>query len=242
MKKLFLTSICLGLSFVTSACMTSRLQMREREETHDTSKPVPAKVEEVAPQGGYVIDEIKNELTRLTGKVDDLERAQAELISSKAKTDKSDEMKQLEERVIELEKTQADLIEELKKHQSAKAQADGPAMFQKGKAEYEAGKYDAAIETLTAYLKLPKGNMIESATFLRAECYFKTKQYKRAIVDYSAFPEKFKRSKYMPPALLNIGLSFEALGMKEDAKPFFQELVANFPKTAEAKKARAKVK
>ena len=43
-------------------------------------------------------------------------------------------------------------------------------------------------------------------------------------------------------ALLKIGQSFEALGMKEDAKGFYQELTDKFPKSPEAAKAKKKVK
>jgi len=46
----------------------------------------------------------------------------------------------------------------------------------------------------------------------------------------------------MPEALYKIGMSFESLGMGEDAKGFYQELVEKYPKSPEAKKARKKVK
>ena len=67
-----------------------------------------------------------------------------------------------------------------------------------------------------------------------------TIKHKKAIVDYSRFPEKFTKSKRMPQALLQIGRSFEAMGMKEDAKGFYQELIDKFPKSNEAKKVRGK--
>jgi len=77
---------------------------------------------------------------------------------------------------------------------------------------------------------------------MRAEAYYQLKQYKKAIVDYSKFPEKFTTSKKMPVALLKIGQSFDALGMRDDAKSFYQELIEKFPKSQEAKKARSKLK
>ena len=46
----------------------------------------------------------------------------------------------------------------------------------------------------------------------------------------------------MPTALYKIGLSFESLGMKDDAKGFYQELIEKHPKSQEAKKAKAKMK
>ena len=48
--------------------------------------------------------------------------------------------------------------------------------------------------------------------------------------------------KRLPLALYNIGLSFDALGMKSDAQGFYAEVVEKFPRSAEAKKAKAKLK
>ena len=46
----------------------------------------------------------------------------------------------------------------------------------------------------------------------------------------------------MPSVLYKIGLSFEGLGMKDDARGFFQELVEKYPKSPEAIKAKKKAK
>ncbi|MGZ3697637.1 MAG: tetratricopeptide repeat protein, partial [Bdellovibrionota bacterium] len=110
------------------------------------------------------------------------------------------------------------------------------------RAQFKAGNFSAAIETLTAYLKTAKKGKTEEATFLRAESYYKLKQYKKAIVDYSKFPEKYTHSKNMPQVLYKIGLCFDNLGMRDDAKGFYQELIEKFPKSPEAKKARPKAR
>ncbi len=54
--------------------------------------------------------------------------------------------------------------------------------------------------------------------------------------------EKFPKSKRVPVTLLKIAQSFEALGMADDARGFYQELVEKFPKSSEAKKAKARLK
>ena len=46
----------------------------------------------------------------------------------------------------------------------------------------------------------------------------------------------------MPEALYKIGVSFEALGSKDDAKGFYQLLVDKFPKSPQAKKVKSKLK
>jgi tol-pal system protein YbgF len=199
---------------------------------------MPAQVQDVQPRGEYVIDEIKSEITRLTGRIEDLERTQKQGGAS------DEQLKKLEQRIIELEQAQAAMIEAIKKSETqAPSPVDQAALVDQGKAQLEAGDFEQSIETLTTYLnKNPKGKRVEEATFLRAEAHFNLKQYKKAIVDYSKFPEKFTKSKRMPKALYQIGVSFENLGMKEDAKGFYQEVVDKFPKSAEAQRAKARLK
>jgi tol-pal system protein YbgF len=227
-----------------TGCLKTRAQLRDEggADDHDGStKPIPAQVQDVEPKGQYVIDEIKGELTRMTGRLEDLERQQKQA-SAAGTAAKSDEVKKLETRILELEQAQAAMLEAIKKIQAGAPPPDPAEAFEKGKAHFQAGNFDGAVESLSAYLKAPSGKHAEEATFLRGESYFQLKQYQRAITDYSKFPEKFNRSRKMPQALLRIGLSFEALGMKDDGKAFYQELVEKFPKSAEAKKARAKLK
>ncbi len=254
MKKTFvLVVLALGMmSF--SGCLKSRLQVREERE--DQPRVVAGSVREVPTQQSHVVEELKAEITRLTGRLEDLERSRAEL-AREQNASQREEARKLETRIAELERAQANIIEALKKIQeavlagaaanthvrpSSDAGGGGGDSFERAKALYDAKNYDQAIDALSGYLRHPKAAKTEEATYLRGDAYFQLKQYKKAIVDLSKFPEKYTRSKRMPAALLRIGQSFEALGMKEDAKGFYQELVEKYPKSAEAKKIKAKVK
>jgi TolA-binding protein len=240
MKRWILPSFVLVCCLTTTGCLKSRLQLREDGDDREASKPVAAQVQDVQPQGTYVIDEIKVEMTKLNGRLEDLERTKNDPAASGQK----EELKKLEARIVELEQAQAQMIEAIKKIKDVSPSEGGDAgdLLEKGKAQFNSDDCDNAVETFSAVLKSSKGSKAEEATFYRAECYFKLKQYKKAIVDYSRFPEKFTKSKHMPVALMRIGASFELLGMKDDAKGFYQELVEKFPKSPEAKKAKAKLK
>lgn len=242
LNRIILFTAAFSLMLTQTGCLKTRAQLREEgeDERGITSQAAPSKApQDVQPQGQYVIDEIKGEFTRLEGRVEDMERAQKQQASAA----KSDEVKKLETRITELEQAQANMLEVIKKLQETPAASADPAeLLQKGRNQVEAGNFEGAIENLTAYMKNPKGKKSEEATLLRAEAYFSLKDYKKAIVDYSKFPEKFTRSTHMPLALLRIGKSFEALGMKDDAKGFYQELVEKFPKSPEAKKVKTKIK
>ena len=233
-----------------SSCLKTRAQLRE--DGDDDARPATAgnkaisqPVQDVPSQGGYAIDEIKSEITRLTGRLEDLERQKNDSNTAAAATNATKEdLKKLETRITELETAQANMLEAIKKLQEtdSAAAADPNELYEKAKNQVEAKNFEGAIENLDRYLKSPGAKHTQDATFLRGEAYYNTKQFKKAIVDYSKFPEKYTKSALMPAALYKIGLSFEQLGMKDDAKGFFQELTEKFPKSSEAKKARAKLK
>ena len=60
-------------------------------------------------------------------------------------------------------------------------------------------------------------------------------------MEFSKFPEKMQKSPYHPQALLRMGESFEGLGMKEDGRAFYSDLVEKFPKSPEAKAAKKRL-
>lgn len=246
--------LALSFCFISTGCLQTRAQLRA-DQADDGSSPRPAAMASPQPaqiqdvqQGSYALDEIKGELTRLEGRIEDLERNQRQSGADAAAAENKDEIKKLEGRVIDLEQAQTQVLEILKKIQDAQQTAAQAAVnpseaLNKGKRAYSEGNYDAAIGYFSSVLKGGRaGPEAQEATFLRAESYFAQKKYKKAIVDYSKFPEKYSKSKFMPAALYRIGLSFDALGMRDDAQGFYQDLVDKFPRSSEARRARKKLK
>ena len=77
---ILLTCVAACLALSTSGCLKTRAQLKEESEDKETSKGVPAQpLQEVQPQGQYVVDELKDEMTRMEGRIEDLERAQKDL-------------------------------------------------------------------------------------------------------------------------------------------------------------------
>jgi TolA-binding protein len=236
----FATILALILS--QTACLKTRAQLKEEsDEPNTVSTPMAVKQgpQDVVPQGGYAVDEIKGEMTRMEGRLEDLERAQKAQPTGTPTS--PDDIKKLDGRITELEQAQANMLEALKKMQETGPPTTDPSeLFKKGKNQVEAGNLEGSVEAFSGCLKIAKGKIAEECAFNRAESYFALKDYKKAIVDFSKFPEKYTKSTYMPKALYRIGLSFDQLGMKDDAKGFYQELVEKYPKSPEAKKAKPK--
>ena len=250
-SKLATSGLCI-LLFVQMGCLRTRAQIREDRPAYSDKaeefKPVPAEaVEEVEPEGGYVFEELKDEMTRLAGRIEDLERAEksrsAQVVSDPSPSVAAS-LAHLEERLVSLEKK----LEGLHGGEAEAPLAANPILknpeevFHQAKESFDDGNYQEAEEKLSLYLKAPKIKKYQEALFLKGECLYRLKDYKKAVVEYSRFPEKYPQSSHMPEALYKIALSFDALGMKDDAKGFYEELVEKFPKSQQSAKARKKLK
>ncbi len=224
---LFLT--CVGFVLFQSACLKTRAQLKEEE---DSSRSEQTSKADLSRQSA--VDELKSEFNRMGSRLEELERAQ----HNERDTEK---MKKLEERIQELEAAQMKMLEALKKVEGSIPPPDPVDSYKKGLEDFKAGRLDEALKQFTVYLAHPDGKYKQDALFYRGETYFGLKQYKKAIVDFSKFPETYHSSDYLPKALLKVALSFEALGMKDDSAAFYQELFDKYPKTPEGKTARQKI-
>jgi TolA-binding protein len=88
----------------------------------------------------------------------------------------------------------------------------------------------------------PKKETEAEIHYLLGEIDYSQNAYKKAIVNFAKVQETFSKSDLIAPSLYKIALSFQKLGMKKEAEGFFSELKERFPKSKEAKKARAKFK
>lgn len=233
-------------SFSLSACVTTRAQLHqeraaqqgEEELNNDpahepTVESKPSKNQNSSQSsaqnsGGYSVEELKSMVASLTGKVEELEQN-----ISKSGDQHGEELKKLYSRIDELEK-KANAAPEVVKHSDKDE-------FEVGKEAYRAGKYDEAIDAFEEYLKNPQAGTHEEAIMLKGEAHFKQKNFKKAIVEFSKISEKFPKSKENPKALMRIAESFDGLGMKEDAKAFYTDLIDKFPKSPEAKAAKKRI-
>jgi TolA-binding protein len=110
-------------------------------------------------------------------------------------------------------------------------------------------KFAESAEAFDLFLVRHKGDLVDNAAFWKAESYYqlgnaaeekaaKEKAYKQAILSYQRVLETPNSAKG-DGALFKIGLSFEQLGFQDEARVFYEELLAKHEKSplvAEAKK------
>lgn len=114
---------------------------------------------------------------------------------------------------------------------------------------FDEQKFAESAEAFDLFLVRHKGDLVDNAAFWKAESYYqlgnaadekaaKEKAYKQAILSYQRVLETPNSAKG-DGALFKIGLSFEQLGFQEEARVFYEELIAKYEKSplvAEAKK------
>lgn len=236
-KRLFIAGSCLVF---TSGCLMTRAQMKETQSGDSNSGAVVGHNEPTpVNSSSYATEELKSEVTRLNGRIEELERSQA---NTSKNYKESDEYKAMAKRIDDLEKAQLEALEQLKKVQAQQPPPERKDLFELAKKELTAKNYKAAVDNFNRYLENPKAQFAEQALYLRGEAQFQLKSFKSAILDFANFPEKFTKSDLYPKALLRIAQSYEALGMKEESKAFYVDIVDKFPKSAEAKTAKKKIK
>jgi tol-pal system protein YbgF len=231
-----------------SACMKTRSQIKGSGDAEQGDSDDSA-AKGGAPRGNrYEVEEIKSEVTRISGKLDEVEHQQ--------RTTNYGELKEytvrLDGRIAELEKNQLLVMGELKAlkdNQAAAATAAREAAVPAGDLLNQGNKLlaqqncqDAAEKFRALLNKNPKGKEAAEAHFGLGEAEYCDKDFKKAIVQYSKVQDMNPKSARVPASLYKIGLSFQHLNMQKEARNFFNELIEKYPKSAEAKKARSKSK
>lgn len=251
--KLSFYILTLALSVSQTACLKTRAQLKsEQGQSHEqpggndtgaADKSGPAK-----PSLSEELEMLKNEVTRVSGKIDELEHQSHQQNYAELK----EFLARVDSRVADLEKNQILVMSELKalKDKEAEKEASvreaarpaGDLLSEANKLLGEKKCDEAADKFRTLLSKGIKGKEAAEAHYGLGESNFCQKDYKKAIVQYSKVQEAFMKSPRVPASLYRIGLAFQHLNMTKESKGFFSELVERYPNSPEAKKARAKVK
>jgi TolA-binding protein len=101
-------------------------------------------------------------------------------------------------------------------------------------------KYADAIDAFE-YL-IEKHYKPARAHYYIGESYFQLNEYKNAIAYFKESAELYSKADYMPNLMLHTAISFQKSKDEEHARQFFQVLVAKYPDSPEAAKAKKLLK
>jgi tol-pal system protein YbgF len=213
------------------------------------------------------IQQMQRDLSAIKERIDET-RVQVGQQIGQTSRDGDQRVKTLESRLAKLEedaKAQAQLLknrdDELKQLRDAALAAeqrpvvyDGYADIALGETEsvkrdyenawrsFEKKDYQAAAGRFRDFLKKnPKSRLAAAAQFWLGESYFAMKEFEKAIVAYDEV-RRFGQTDKVAAALLRQGIAFAELGEKLNARLVLQELVEKFPQSAEAPRAKQRLK
>ena len=110
-------------------------------------------------------------------------------------------------------------------------------LYNQAKAYYSKRYYSKAID---AYEELIRRNYKPAyGNYMIGEMNFKRKNYANAIAYYKKSSALYSKATYMPTLMLHTAVAMQRTGDKSHAKAFYNAIIAKYPNTPEAKKAKS---
>lgn len=185
--------------------------------------------QEQAVQTTAVLDD-KDELIRtLNGRVEVLENQLNNLIQEKENAAPSEDA----QKVTLLQEAVAKMELQIQKLEHELASTTIIAKPEDKAVEPTSTKTEDSTETES---KTKKADPYEVA-----KDHFARKEWKKAILNFQKYTDESPKGKNVADAKYRIGVSFQELGMKEEAMAFYEEVVANYSKTDAGKNARSRL-
>ncbi len=223
MKQIFVVGI---LSLILSGCLQTRSDVRTGEQRQVLQQQVGTLQRTNADANNRIAD-LEEQIRFLNGRIEVLENKLAGA---------HNESEQLRRNSVETSQSQNQKIaifqEALTKMESnlAALQAEVAGVRAQGLADQ--ARKEAQKENQKNSDKNP---------FEVGESYFDRKDFKSAILEYEKYRSKNPKGKNIASATYKMGVSFQELGMKDEAKTFYDEVVAKHPKSDEARKAKSRL-
>ena len=212
---LFSLVLIVGLT----GCLKTRTDVKETETKQVIAQQVTT-LQKTNADTGNRIAELEQEVRELYGKIEVVENK-----ISKINPESDKAMKSVSDSIVETNKKLAVYQEELLKQ-------------------------DTSIKQLAQEIEVLKAEKTKAAEksvekkdpHQLAEDFFKQSEWKKAIIQYQKYRDENPKGKKVADSTYKIAFCFSELGMKEEAKTFYEEVVSKFPGSPEAKKAKSKIK
>ncbi|MDX7952440.1 tol-pal system protein YbgF, partial [Lichenihabitans sp. Uapishka_5] len=95
---------------------------------------------------------------------------------------------------------------------------------------YRQGQYDSAATGLHSFIdKYPRDRLVPDAVYLLGETYTKLGRHREAAEQYLRLSTDFSKAPRAADALLRLGMSLNAMGVKEQACATFDEVTRRYP-------------
>jgi TolA-binding protein len=181
------------------------------------------------------LDKLKDELARLRGdlEVEQHQVAQVEKTVEKLRAD-------TDGRLAALKGAGAlDEFEARKKIAALPNPEDAAAVVALGEREEQSGQRGVALEIFEhAVSRWPTDPKAAEAGLHAGRILLAQKRWRDAILALGRVAERHAKTEHAPDALVGVAQAMSELGMAEDAKAMFQQVIDKYPKAPAAKRAR----
>ena len=193
----------------------------------ETAAEGPAQGVSTAPPAPVVHEEdMDTQMRTLTGRIDTLENVVSQ--QSAAKQGEQDN----------IVKEKAAITQKFQAYEEALKKLEGEV----------AALNEEVVKLKTAPPPSPPAPVVEAAPVVKKNAYgegeerFAAKKWKEAIVSYQKYRDSNPKGSKFADSTYKIGVSFQELGMKDEARAFYEEVNSKYPKSAEARKASIRLK
>lgn len=117
-----------------------------------------------------------------------------------------------------------------------------PPEYLKAFGLYSANNFQEAIGAFESFLKNnPQSDYAANAVYWIGECHYTLSDLPRAKEAFLRVTEEYPKSAKMPDALLKLGYTLAALKEKDKAIGIFERIIASYPGSSAAAKARERL-
>jgi tol-pal system protein YbgF len=114
--------------------------------------------------------------------------------------------------------------------------------YDRAQQHYGHGRYDDALTSFRSFLvEYPDSPLIPNAHFWMGECYVRAHDYERGLEQYEHVVKKYPKSAKAAAALYRKAIAFLELNNKAAAKSALRQLIADYPKSEDTQRAKAKL-
>jgi tol-pal system protein YbgF len=122
-------------------------------------------------------------------------------------------------------------------------EGDAEKLFNEAYTDLSLGNYDLAIQGFKNYLvKFSGGARLSEVHYYLGESYYASEHYLEAVGEFQYIVREFPDSRLVPAALLKSGICYASLEERALAQRAFRELIAQYPDSEEAERARISLK
>lgn len=186
------------------------------------------------------VEGLKSIISSYSDAIGELKRKYAtfDLNSSDKNSELEAKVAVLEENDKKIESTLKELAKVISSSKSRprEKKLSSKALFNRALKAFRKHRYDTAEAN---FLELVNKNYRAAiSNYYLGEINYYQKKYKEAVVFYKKSIQLYDKATYIPTLLLHTGISFNKIGDKNNAQKIFNALIANYPKSKEAKIAK----